>query len=446
MSGLFLSKYVSYGSLRQKAVCPNCWQEFPAERVLFVSTDPNLEPDTNLPAYASGRREAWRFIPERFNAAGKAIDPLGSPCVKTACPHCRLTIPQISLELPSIVLSVLGAKSSGKSVFLASMIHSLRQRASRLGVGFYDADLSLNESLILDEQRLFSSLDAEGYRRFSEVVQQTQVEDGESWRQTIISGTLRRYLPPYTFRFAATDKHVHKDEKNMEFLLCLYDNAGEHFDYRTSQENKYMTGHLAQSKGILFTFDPTQDRRFRRLMKNAPTATVTGTRQDIFLSEAANRIRENSLRPLGARDPIPQRVVVVLTKFDMWMDAIEDKLPSSLFRRISNEADGTDLECMLTEDLVRVSDACRELLRRRKCNEIVDTAEAISRDVLFCPVASVGTDVKLREDGLQEFKLDDSSPIWAEVPLLLLLNRAHPKLFPLARKQAVTEPNRSIFP
>lgn len=430
MAGLFLSEHVTLGSLRQKAVCPNCWQEFPPERVLFVSTDSRLEPDPNLPAYATGRREPARIIPERFNYGGNAIDPMGSPCTKVACPNCRLTIPQMGLELPSLVLSVLGAKSSGKSVFLASMVHSLRQRAGQLGIGFFDADLALNEALLLDEQKLFADLDAEEYRAFSTVVQQTQVEDGDSWRQTMINGALRRYLPPYTFRFNASDRHVSKDEKNMEFLLCLYDNAGEHFDYRTSQENKYMTGHLAQSKGIMFTFDPTQDRRFRRLMKNAPTVSMASSRQDIFLSEAANRIRENSVRPVGARDPIPQTLVVVLTKFDMWMDTIKDRLPKELFHRITDDKQKVDFECLLKDNLEQVSDACKSLLRECHCNEIVDTAEALSRDVVFCPVAAVGTDVKLNDSGVQEFRIGYGSPIWAEVPMLVLLNRAHPKMFP----------------
>ncbi|MFA8020749.1 hypothetical protein [Bremerella cremea] len=341
----------------------------------------------------------------------------------------------MSLELPTMVLSVLGAKSSGKSVFLASMVHTMRQRAGALGVGFFDADLALNESLLLDEQKLFSDMGAEEYRRFSSVVQQTQVEDGETWRQTKVNGTLRRYLPPYTFRLAPTDLHVHKNERNMEFLLCLYDNAGEHFDYRTSQENKYMTGHLARSKGIMFTFDPTQDRRFRRLMKNAPTAATASSRQDTFLSEAASRIREHSSRPLGARDPIPQTLVVVLTKFDMWMDTIKDRLPKSLFQQVTNAAAKVDFECILQEHLVQVSDVCKQLLRDCKCNEIVDTAEAISRDVVFCPVAAVGTDVKLNEDGVQEFRVGDGTPVWAEVPMVVLLNQAHPKLFPTCSRK-----------
>ena len=92
------------------------------------------------------------------------MDAEGAPSTQLACPRCRLQIPRASLEMPSVVLSVLGAPGSGKSVFLTSMVFTIRQQAARLGLRFQDTDLVMNKHLIEDERRMF--LDSEG-RDFS---------------------------------------------------------------------------------------------------------------------------------------------------------------------------------------------------------------------------------------------------------------------------------------
>lgn len=433
MSKIPLANHIPRNAIVRAATCVNCWHEFPPEQIRYVGTHPDIEAEPQLPEFASGRKQPLRFAPERFDPEGRALDYGGAACTEVACPKCKLTIPRMSLELSTVILSVLGAKSSGKSVFMAAMANRLRQRAGRLGLTFQDADLSLNASLLEDERKMFNADGADAYRSFGEVVQATQVEDHESWRRSTVDGMERRYLPPYTFRLAPTQHHPNLERfPDLERLLCLYDNAGEHFDFRTSTENKLMTGHLARSSGIMFTFDPTQDRRFRRLLRAEapPQRTLDGIRQDTFLYEAANRIREHSLKPLSARDKIPQSLVVVLTKYDLWKHAIEDQIPKNVFQQVP----GKHFECLIGEDLKKVSDVCKQLLVDHNCREIVDTAEGISNDVTFCPVAPVGTDVITGDNGKHEFRLGNSNPIWVEVPILKLLNRAHPNLVPNARR------------
>lgn len=441
MPKISLANHISHNAIVRTATCVNCWHDFVPEQVRYVGTHPDLESEPQLPEFVSGKKQPSRFIPERFDAEGRALDFRGSPCTEIACPKCKLTVPRMTLELPTLILSVFGPKSSGKTVFIASMVNRLRQRAGALGIAFHDADLQLNAALLEDERKLFAADGAGDYRNFGDVVQATQVEEHESWRRSTVDGMERRYLPPYTFRLAATSEHPNCDRfPNLERLLCLYDNAGEHFDFRTNRENKLMTGHLARSSGLMFTFDPTQDRNFQDVLKRKVKASsaLDGVRQDVFLLEAANRIRERAVPPLGACDKIPQSLVVVLTKFDLWRHAIADKLPKDVFSPMA----GRRFECLINEDLKKVSEACKQLLIEHNCSGIVATAESVSDDVTFCPVAPVGTDVVAGTSGGHEFRLGKSSPIWVEVPVLKLLSRTHSNLFPTAKRMPA-EPVRS---
>ena len=78
--------------IKSKLSCPHCWKEFPTVQLLFISESQDLPPDTKLPS------DRLRFLPQRFNLAGAALDPHNIPCEKLACPECHLPIPRPWLE------------------------------------------------------------------------------------------------------------------------------------------------------------------------------------------------------------------------------------------------------------------------------------------------------------------------------------------------------------
>jgi hypothetical protein len=90
-----------------EVVCPNCWERFPPERVLYVATDPALFGDRRL-----GESHAQRFLPSRFHPDGRAIDPRGGLCHETACPRCHLEVPRALIESPALFASVFGSAGS----------------------------------------------------------------------------------------------------------------------------------------------------------------------------------------------------------------------------------------------------------------------------------------------------------------------------------------------
>ena len=78
--------------------------------------------------------------------------------------------------------------------------------------------------------------------------------------------------------------------------MCLYDNAGEHFQAGADQSAAPVTHHLEQSRVVMFLYDPTQDPRFRekcRPLSNDPQlqSVVRTQRQETILTETALRVR-----------------------------------------------------------------------------------------------------------------------------------------------------------
>src|SRR3954453_17481602 len=126
MARLPLEALLQEVPLIREVTCPNCWHTFPPESVLWIAVHPNLTGDPQLDVSATGGKAQRRFIPERFDVEGRALDAERAPGTQLACPRGPPQIPRASLEMPNVVLSVLGAAGSGKSVFLTSMIFTMR--------------------------------------------------------------------------------------------------------------------------------------------------------------------------------------------------------------------------------------------------------------------------------------------------------------------------------
>jgi hypothetical protein len=429
MVSLPLLELVQETPFRNACICPNCWHTFAPSEVLWIAAHPKLTGEPQLPQRIDGD-EQQRFIPERFSVDGKAIDKEGALCTQLACPHCKLLIPRASLELSSLVFSILGAPGSGKSVFLASMTFAIRQLAEQVGLRFQDADLTLNELLIEDERRLFLDTEGDGYRAINVAVAKTQLNDAR-YRRSRINGQWAKFVPPFTFQLGPAKDHPYaKEYKTLSRLLCLYDNAGEHFQPGAYGATRLqdgdagdmpMTGHLKKSKGLIYTFDPMKYHKVRHKLADRPAGGSVGERQDSVLLEAVNRIRDAGL---SQSEPLPQPLAVVLTKFDVWKSLLPEFKERSLLQRCPN----SQIDALQLNEVDEVSNACKSFLREH-CPEIVSTAQSVSSDVKYFPVAAVGWDVKPGDEaGVPQFRAGDCKPFGVHAPLMWLLNKNAPRL------------------
>jgi len=403
--------------LLAQLTCPHCWNEFRADEMPWVATHPDLRGDPRLTL-----DDGLRFLPTRFTSACEAIDPLGSVCIQVACPRCHLVVPPISLERPLTIYSIAGAPSAGKSCFLASALWELRRIfAERFSLAVVDADSSASSALAQNEELLFMSRDADA----PVAIAKTELADGP-YRSVQYEPGVTALLPRPLLSIirpqgdhpnaAAADACTH--------LMCLYDNAGEHFRPGVDTMSQPGTQHLARASVLLFLFDPTQDLRFRPILTAVSrdpqlASNARAERQEMLIAEMAGRIRRHG--GLAATDRLRKVLIVLVGKSDVWSKLVAEDIESDPYWTTSE--DGRTLGFVDVKRVDRVSAAVREMLRRF-APEVVATAEDACERVLYVPVSAFGASPSLDPArGLLMIRPREVRPRWVTVPFAYALAR-----------------------
>jgi len=422
-------------TIRSRITCAHCWHEFSPEESLWIATDhPNLFGDPRL-----GDQQTMRFLPSRFTPDGEAIDPEGQKTTRLACPSCHLEIARPLYQIAPVFFSILGAPASGKSYFLASMSWQLRQLfPSRFSIAMTDTDPVANARLHEYEEQQFLNPDPNALVSIAK----TQL-DGDLYDRVNMGTHVVSYPRPFLFTLQPMSSHPNYAKSNsVSKVMCLYDNAGEHFLPGSDSSTAPVTRHLALSKALFFLFDPTQDTRFRRAcegksndpqMQNraARLARESVTRQDTILLEAIQRVRRHA----GLRDDqLDQRpLIVVVTKWDSWKDLIPEINQDPPYRRTGTA--NYALHVLDGERIQQVSDKVGALLRRLT-PEIVAAAEGFTKHLLVIPVSATGCAPEHdSETGAFGMRPKSLNPYWVEVPMLYAISKWCSGLIGLANRE-----------
>jgi hypothetical protein len=410
--------------------CPHCWERFTPDQVLWISEHVDLLGDPLL-----GPEQQQRFLPSRFTIEGDSIDSKGMTCRSLACPRCHLSVPRSMLEMEPLFLSILGAPASGKSYFLTAMTWQLRKLLPlEFSVAFTDADPAANRVLNECEESLFLNPRESEVTPLGNLIRKTELQ-GELYDTVGYGQQMVSYPRPFLFTMQPQAGHMSADKAEATSrMLCLYDNAGEHFQPGQDTTSSPVTRHLAHSRAILFLFDPTQDRRFRAVCRSkdiGPAGTRDNrlSRQETLLNEAAVRIRRLSGLSHHARYDRP--VVVVLSKFDEWSHLYGPLENGNPWKR-SGAVTGIDVELVEQQ-----SQRLRQILSQY-CPETVAAAESFASNVTYVAVSSLGNQTHTDPTtGLASIRPAEIQPHWVTVPLLYSLSRILPGLIPrLKRKTA----------
>lgn len=212
-------------------------------------------------------------------------------------------------------------------------------------------------------------------------------------------------------------------------MLCVYDNAGEHFQPGQDNTSSPVTRHLAHSRALLFLYDPTQDRRFRDLCKlgGQPAPAMLSTqrvaRQETILNEAAARVRRHAGLREGVKHERP--LIVVVSKCDTWAHLLGEGKADEPWRQSSTGRGGLDLDCVAAR-----SSRTRDLLKRL-CPEVVGAAEGFASEVTYVPVSALGPRSSIDPaKHLIGIRPSEIEPEWVTVPMLYALSRVLPGLVP----------------
>lgn len=395
--------------LRPQITCVNCWARFAPEDVLWIAEHQDLTGDS-----VAGDMERLRFLPSRFDLRGNALDLYGVECRELACPNCHLTIPRSLFEREPVFVSVLGTPSCGKSFYLGALAATLRRELpGKFGISFMDADTTANVPLIAYEEHLFHHLQPNEQVPLSDLIPKTQLHG--TFYQTVSIGGQPVSLPkPMSFLLEPLESHGRFQDASASKLVCLYDNAGEHFLPGGDSVASPGTRHMAESNFLLYLYDPTQDPRWHEMMrKDCPGNEIPITRQprrqEDVLREAFTRVRK--LRGLadGAKHDRP--LVIILNKCDLWKSLVP-KLPSGVLVR-SNQVVGVNL------DIIHEHSSTLRALLIRTIPELVYAAEGFCTQVIFTAASTLGVKPTYRADGQAYICPRDIRPQGVVLPFIV---------------------------
>jgi hypothetical protein len=334
-------------------------------------------------------------------------------------------------------LSIAGAPASGKSYFLASMTWQLRKTMAQcFHTNFTDTDPQANQRIFDYETTLFTGSD-DPHKLVR--IDKTDVA-GNIYNNVIVNGIPTQFAQPFTYTTKPMPNHPFFQRANRtRQVICVYDNAGEHFLPGRDSIEAPVTRHMAKSDALIFIFDPTQDVRFRSActepvndpqMKSAQSgmesetqSRIHTTRQEVILNNVLMQIRNLNSLPPHVKINMP--LIIVLAKYDAWKQLGRGKFLKGKAPDERNPwkltTDGI-ISCYYSERVEQYSRILRSLLMDL-IPGLVSTAETEAEQVTYIAVSSTG--------GPPEFDTPDAQgirplcyrpinvkPIWAEVPFL----------------------------
>ncbi|HLN26778.1 MAG TPA: hypothetical protein VK395_03480 [Gemmataceae bacterium] len=415
-------------TLLRPTTCPHCWAKFEPQDILWISSHSDLLGDPRL-----GPEQPQRFLPTRFNLQGYALDSRGFVCQSLACPKCHLPVPRVLLETEPTFLSILGTPACGKSFFLTALTWELRRLLpTHFGLSFADADTLSNRSLNEYEESLFLNPKADELVPLADLIRKTELQ-GELYNTVMYGNQNVSYPRPFLFTVQPLEHHPYAIQApRVARVLCLYDNAGEHFLTGQDSTASPVTRHMARASILFYLFDPTQDPRFQKLIRQnkpalagAPSSRTS--RQEVVLQEAAGRVRRVLGLSQGAKHTRP--LIVVLTKYDVWAHLLPEADCAEPWVIKENLA-GLDLE--------RIENRSREVraLLLQVSPELVAAAEGFAEEVIYVPTSALGESPTLGEQGKGlAIKPAAIKPIWATVPFLYGMCRWMPGLIPSRKRR-----------
>ena len=422
--------------LRPRLTCPHCGTAFPPGDILWIAEHPTLTGDELL-----GGGEQNRFLPSRFDVDGNAIDVKGVTCHEVACPNCHLPIPRALVELEPVFISTLGAPSSGKSYFLAAMIHQTQDAALRhFQSNLADVDPIANEVVNDYLNKLFRNSQP-GDPVALEKTQQT----GRQYNSVNLDERDIYFAKPFVYSLQPLKLQDERMRRQLCRAVCLYDNAGEHF-MPGKTASQMATQHMAHSRVLLFLFDPLQHAKFRQACYGRAEDPQLGAHgknnpQDQVLLEAARRVR--SLTGLGQHAKFSRPLVVVVTKYDVWHSLLADGFVemNSLLCQMPTGGIALDLK-----RIMKLSERMREILFQL-APDIVAAAEGFSDEVLYLPNSALGCSPEVipgtKALGVRPCNI---RPRLAELPLLYALHRAVPTLIPAVQRSGEKKKSEAFIP
>ncbi len=297
--------------------CPYCYGPFQEREIWFrcsgrigpkgtrcaVDGDPILRARTGFSA----------ALPPAFDADGRQLAARCPTCEAESstriCPACHMQLPVHFGKVSSKLIALVGAKESGKTVYMTVLVHELMHRVGE----------DLNASI--------SGADDETRRRFASDYELPLYQKKQLLASTTTAAATNR--APLLFRFTSETRsrlgrHGLGDPRRT--LLSFFDTAGE--DLRSAKSVEENVHYLSAADGVLLLLDPLQMRGARDLAApgtKLPTLGAVGDEPANVLERVTDLIMKNE--GTKARQRIAKPLAIVFTKIDALLHEFRETSP-----------------------------------------------------------------------------------------------------------------------
>ncbi|WP_343450279.1 hypothetical protein [Micromonospora oryzae] len=309
--------------MRRKTSCPYCYHRIPAKRLWYQC---NGRGSVNRPGCPAGRDEAREtgtgfkgIVRPSFRPGWHRVRPVfprqascpgcGSSTGIRVCPRCHTPLPVGFDRSRSPLIAMIGAKNTGKTVYLTVLANELRTTLRRR----FHADVRFTG----DAQG-----GAESPLRWLERNVDRVYQRGQLFAQTASAGSAGRQ-EALVFEWRQAGRRTLTGLRFRTTYLSFYDTAGEDL---SSQGRSRDLRYLDAADALIVLLDPfTLPQAADRIV--TPDDDKEGTRESAktVLGNVTDTLRES--RSIPGDKPIRLPVAVAFAKIDAFFDALGSDNP-----------------------------------------------------------------------------------------------------------------------
>jgi hypothetical protein len=294
----------------QKEVCPYCFEEYRLRETPFRCSSPAsrcaLEVD-------EVRKRCWEEgtpLGRVLDSGGKLVHQMRCPeCSqitrKRICPHCHMELPHTTGKFENLIFSVIGAKESGKSHYIAVLIDQIRQ------------DVGPGMDMLLEP------LDDTTVKRYREAFHDPLFRNGTVIQLTHSALANRQVQIPLVYSLTFGGRGPFGGRRITKAVtLVFFDTAGE--DLKDENTMATVNKYIYRSDGIILLLDPLQLSWVRDQLGNGTPLPSENTETSDIITRVSRLILNGRDLAPDAMVPIP--LAVAFSKFDAVEPLVDPQL------------------------------------------------------------------------------------------------------------------------
>lgn len=296
-----------------KLICPYCYSPFAEKEIAFRCSGLRAPDGTQCRPQRDPVREKFDDpapVPPTVEGNGRRLAATCKRCTNVTtlqiCPHCHSQLPVHYSKIENRMVAMIGAKFSGKSVYMTVLLHELARRVGRrFDAAVVGADERTRRDFGVEERTLYD----EGVLP---VTTRTAMAD--------------RGRAPFVFkvslgearRFRSTLRHT---------VLSFFDTAGE--DLESEQGVAQNVRYLSSADGIIVLLDPLTIPGVVESLGLDPGILPPGAQASDSPLNILTRVTDTlqKLPGVGPHRMIDVPVAIAFSKVDALWDALPEESP-----------------------------------------------------------------------------------------------------------------------